>query len=81
MQDIRSYPVSILQARSWRFGRGWLRSLLADYGVPLMVVVWSGLGYCIAKPSPGGIPRRVQLPNTWDVKGTWTVAGVSCSKA
>ena len=36
----------------------------------------SGLGYCIATPSPGGIPRRVQMPLTWDVKTTWTVAGV-----
>lgn len=65
-----------MQARAWRFGRGWVRSFLADYGVPLMVVAWSGLAYAIAKPSPGGLPRRVQMPNTWDVKTTWTVAGV-----
>jgi hypothetical protein len=44
--------------------------------VPLMVVAWSGLAYAIAKPSPGGLPRRVQMPNTWDVTTTWTVAGV-----
>ena len=41
-----------------------------------MVVAWSGLAYAIAKPSPGGLPRRVQMPNTWDVTTTWTVAGV-----
>lgn len=28
-------------ARSWRFGRGWLRAVLADYGVPIMVLVWT----------------------------------------
>lgn len=41
-----------------------------------MVIAWSGLAYAVAKPAPGGVPRRVQMPNTWDVKTTWTVAGV-----
>jgi hypothetical protein len=78
LAQLHSPCASILswQARAWRFGRGWVRSFLADYGVPLMVVAWSGLAYAIAKPSPGGLPRRVQMPNTWDVKTTWTVAGV-----
>ena len=57
-----------------------MRSFLADYGVPLMVVAWSGLAYAIAKPSPGGLPRRVQMPNTWDVTTTWTVAGVRAAE-
>ncbi|WZZ47961.1 hypothetical protein YC2023_048068 [Brassica napus] len=29
------------KARSWRYG--WLISLIADYGVPLMVLVWTGV--------------------------------------
>nr|AAD26598.1 putative anion exchange protein [Arabidopsis thaliana] len=33
------------KARSWRYGTGWLRSLIADYGVPLMVLVWTGVSY------------------------------------
>lgn len=28
-------------ARSWRFFKGWVRTLLADYGVPIMVLVWT----------------------------------------
>lgn len=28
-------------ARSWRFGTGWLRTILADYGVPIMVLFWT----------------------------------------
>ncbi len=45
-----------------------------------MVIAWSGLAYAEAKPAPGGVPRRVQMPNTWDVKTTWTVAGVRRNK-
>eukprot|EP00803_Ostreobium_quekettii_P000286 evm.model.scf_766EXC.5 EVM.evm.TU.scf_766EXC.5 scf_766EXC:31132-40576(+) len=59
-------------ARSWSFGKGWHRSLLADYGVPLMVVVWSGISYSISG-TPDGIPSRLSIPNTWDVKDTWKV--------
>lgn len=29
------------KARSWRYGSGWLRGFIADYGVPLMVLVWT----------------------------------------
>eukprot|EP00803_Ostreobium_quekettii_P007182 evm.model.scf_511.2 EVM.evm.TU.scf_511.2 scf_511:53252-64416(-) len=59
-------------ARSWRYGKGWTRSLLADYGVPLMVVVWSGISYSISG-APNGVPSRLSIPNTWDVKDTWKV--------
>lgn len=55
----------ILKARSWRLGRSWLRGLLADYGVPLMVVLWSGVSFAVT-PAPG-VPRRVATPNTWEV--------------
>lgn len=55
----------ILKARSWRLGRGWLRGLLADYGVPLMVVLWSGVSFAVT-PAPH-VPRRVATPNTWQV--------------
>ncbi|KAG0500994.1 hypothetical protein HPP92_001069 [Vanilla planifolia] len=33
------------KARSWRYGTGWLRDIVADYGVPLMVVIWTGVSY------------------------------------
>eukprot|EP00955_Chlamydomonas_euryale_P037055 350636-Chlamydomonas_euryale.AAC.5 len=44
------------------------RSFLADYGAPLMVVVWSAAGYIAADALPGGDPRRITTPNTWEVR-------------
>eukprot|EP01023_Acetabularia_acetabulum_P014923 TRINITY_DN17251_c0_g2_i6.p1 TRINITY_DN17251_c0_g2~~TRINITY_DN17251_c0_g2_i6.p1 ORF type:complete len:696 (-),score=126.85 TRINITY_DN17251_c0_g2_i6:405-2492(-) len=60
------------EARSWRFFKGFIRSFIADYGVPLMVVVWTGISYII-DGWPHGLPKRLQIPNTWDVTGTWKV--------
>ena len=54
-------------ARAWRFGFGWARGLLADYGVPLLVVAWTGVSYASAC-------NRVDTPNTWDVTDSWQVA-------
>jgi hypothetical protein len=72
--------LKVLQARSWLLGRGWLRGLLADYGVPLMVLAWSGLSFAV-QPAPG-VPRRVSTPNTWEVRadGSWqgVAAVVTC---
>ncbi|OIW17444.1 hypothetical protein TanjilG_22556 [Lupinus angustifolius] len=53
------------KARSWRYGSGWIRSLIADYGVPLMVLVWTGVSYMPSKNVPHGIPRRLFSPNPW----------------
>lgn len=60
--------LAILKARSWRLGRSWLRGFLADYGVPLMVVLWSGVSFAVT-PAPH-VPRRVATPNTWEVSCT-----------
>uniref|UniRef100_A0A383W2A2 Bicarbonate transporter-like transmembrane domain-containing protein n=1 Tax=Tetradesmus obliquus TaxID=3088 RepID=A0A383W2A2_TETOB len=61
------------KARGWRLGRPWLRGFAADYGVPLMVVGWSGLSFAVAPAN--GVPRRVLTPNTWEVVSSWSVAG------
>ncbi|MBA0592543.1 hypothetical protein Gorai_009523 [Gossypium raimondii] len=53
------------KARSWRYGTGWLRSFIADYGVPLMVLIWTGVSYIPAGDVPKGIPRRLFSPNPW----------------
>ncbi|KAM2257099.1 hypothetical protein ACFXTI_047384 [Malus domestica] len=53
------------KARSWRYGTGWLRSFVADYGVPLMVLVWTGVSYIPTSSVPHGIPRRLFSPNPW----------------
>ncbi|KAJ6675045.1 ANION EXCHANGE PROTEIN [Salix viminalis] len=63
------------KARSWRYGSGWLRSLIADYGVPLMVVVWTAVSYIPTGNVPKGIPRRLFSPNPWSpgAYDNWTV--------
>ncbi|KAG2288158.1 hypothetical protein Bca52824_047762 [Brassica carinata] len=63
------------KARSWRYGTGWLRSLIADYGVPLMVLVWTGVSYIPTGDVPKGIPRRLFSPNPWSPGAyeNWTV--------
>ncbi|KAJ4727865.1 Boron transporter like [Melia azedarach] len=63
------------KARSWRYGTGWLRSLIADYGVPLMVLVWTAVSYIPASHVPKGIPRRLFSPNPWSPGAyeNWTI--------
>lgn len=53
--------------------QGGLRSFLADYGVPLMVVAWSGVSYVLEDATPEGVPRRLSLPNAWheDARRNW----------
>ncbi|XP_047316650.1 boron transporter 1-like [Impatiens glandulifera] len=63
------------KARSWRYGAGWLRSLVADYGVPIMVLVWTAISYIPSGNVPKGIPRRLFSPNPWSpgAYDNWTV--------
>lgn len=63
----------------WNFKQiiltGWLRSLIADYGVPLMVLVWTAVSYIPASHVPKGIPRRLFSPNPWSPGAyeNWTI--------
>ncbi|BFG14856.1 hypothetical protein CerSpe_011300 [Prunus speciosa] len=63
------------KARSWRYGSGSLRGFVADYGVPLMVLIWSAVSYIPAGNVPKGIPRRLFSPNPWSPGAyeNWTV--------
>ncbi|XP_052203790.1 probable boron transporter 2 [Diospyros lotus] len=63
------------KARSWRYGCGWIRGFIADYGVPLMVIVWTALSYIPSGDIPKGIPRRLFSPNPWSPGAyqNWTV--------
>eukprot|EP00892_Ulva_mutabilis_P000727 jgi/Ulvmu1/10655/UM066_0036.1 len=65
--------MTVLHARSWRFFKGGVRSLLADYGVPLMVIAWSAASYALEDATPDGVPRRLSLPNAWhaDARRNW----------
>ncbi|KAK1436828.1 hypothetical protein QVD17_02612 [Tagetes erecta] len=62
-------------ARSWLYGTGWLRSFIADYGVPLMVVVWTALSFCVPNKVPSDVPRRLYSPLLWDHESLyhWTI--------
>ncbi|KQK02966.1 hypothetical protein BRADI_2g04690v3 [Brachypodium distachyon] len=64
------------RARSWLYGIGCLRSFIADYGVPLMVIVWTALSYTLPSKVPSGVPRRLFSPLPWESSslGHWTVA-------
>lgn len=57
---------------------GWLRGLIADYGVPFMVVVWTAVSYIPVNDVPKGIPRRLFSPNPWSpgAYSNWTVIKV-----
>ncbi|CAL5441106.1 unnamed protein product [Camellia sinensis] len=63
------------KARSWRYGTGWLRGFIADYGVPLLVLVWTAISYIPVNDVPKGIPRRLFSPNPWSpgAYSNWTV--------
>lgn len=63
------------RARSWWYGTGWFRSFIADYGVPLMVLVWTAMSFGISKNVPSGIPRRLFSPLPWQSVSVyhWTV--------
>nr|XP_016452985.1 PREDICTED: boron transporter 4-like isoform X2 [Nicotiana tabacum] len=54
------------KARSWWYGTGWFRSFVADYGVPLMVLVWSALSFMVPGKLPSGVPRRLYSPLPWE---------------
>ncbi|KAG4389319.1 hypothetical protein AAZX31_06G068100 [Glycine max] len=63
------------RARTWRYGTGWLRGFIADYGVPMMVVLWTALSYAVPGKVPDGVPRRLIAPLPWDAASLyhWTV--------
>ncbi|KAM3401310.1 hypothetical protein ACQJBY_005829 [Aegilops geniculata] len=65
-------------ARSSLYGAGWLRNVIADYGVPLMVILWTALSYSLPTKIPSGVPRRLFTPLPWEPKSLqhWTVAKV-----
>ncbi|XP_021298568.1 boron transporter 4 [Herrania umbratica] len=63
------------RARSWRYGTGWFRSFVADYGVPSMVVLWTVLSFSVPSKVPSGVPRRLFSPLPWESASLehWTV--------
>ncbi|XAR70942.1 hypothetical protein NMG60_11027990 [Bertholletia excelsa] len=64
-----------IEARSWRYGTGWMRSLIADYGVPFAVLVWTAISFAVPGKVPHGVPRRLFAPLPWDAGSLyhWTV--------
>ncbi|XP_042061887.1 boron transporter 4-like isoform X1 [Salvia splendens] len=54
------------RARSWWFGTGRFRSFVADYGVPLMVLLWTAASFAIPNPVSSRVPRRLCSPLLMD---------------
>ncbi|XP_060205010.1 boron transporter 4-like [Lycium barbarum] len=63
------------KARSWWYCTGWFRSFIADYGVPLMVLVWSAISFMLPGKVPSKVPRRLYSPLPWQATSVyhWTV--------
>ncbi|XP_024970877.1 boron transporter 4-like [Cynara cardunculus var. scolymus] len=63
------------KARSWWFGTARFRNFVADYGVPLMVVMWTALSFSVPSKVPSDVPRRLFSPLLWESESAyhWTV--------
>lgn len=66
------------RARAWRYSTSRVRSFIADYGVPLMVVVWTAVSFSVPNGVPEGVPRRLYSPLPWQAESLyhWTVVKV-----
>ncbi|KAM7263356.1 hypothetical protein ACFE04_001039 [Oxalis oulophora] len=62
-------------AQQWRYGTGWFRTMISDYGVPLMILAWSALSFSVPSEVPHEVPRRLFSPLPWDSNSLkhWTV--------
>ncbi|KAH7414998.1 hypothetical protein KP509_14G022700 [Ceratopteris richardii] len=67
--------MKIREAESWHYGPEWLRKFLADYGVPMLVLIWSAISFAPSPHVPEGIPRRLSSLSPWDKDATksWRV--------
>ncbi|CAI8613028.1 unnamed protein product [Vicia faba] len=63
------------KARKWRYGTGGIRALVADYGVPMMVVLWTVISYAVPGKVPPTVLRRLFCPLPWDPASFyhWTI--------
>ncbi|CAL5205047.1 unnamed protein product [Lathyrus oleraceus] len=63
------------KARTWRYGTRKLRGFIADYGVPMMVVLWTAVSYIKPSTVPHDVPRRLFCPLPWEPASLyhWTV--------
>ncbi|KAI3463375.1 hypothetical protein Pfo_020038 [Paulownia fortunei] len=63
------------KARSWWYGTGRFRNFIADYGVPLMVLLWTAMSFGIPGRVISGVPRRLYSPLLWESASVyhWTV--------
>lgn len=62
------------RARSWRYGTGAFRSFMADFGLPILILIWTAISYVIPGNVPAGVPRRLGSPHyPWEQLYHWTV--------
>lgn len=57
---------------------GFFRTFIADYGVPVMIVLWTALSYSVPHRLPSGLPRRLIGALPWESESLhhWTVVKV-----
>ncbi|XP_010691191.2 boron transporter 4 [Beta vulgaris subsp. vulgaris] len=60
------------KARSWSYGTGFIRNFIANFGVPMLILVWAGLSYAVPSKVPSGVPRRLFSPHPWHSWDSWT---------
>lgn len=69
--------LGLRSARRWRTGTAAVRGLVADYGAPAAVLLWTALSYAILgvrPPASIAIPRRLSVLPPWTDTGFWSTA-------
>ncbi|CAI8619196.1 unnamed protein product [Vicia faba] len=76
VEEPSSEQIQWQRARTWRYGTKKLRGFIADYGVPMMVVLWTAVSYIKPSTVPHDVPRRLFCPLPWEPASLyhWTVA-------
>lgn len=58
------------------FCAGFIRNFIANFGVPMLILVWAGLSYAVPSKVPSGVPRRLFSPHPWHSWDSWTTITV-----
>ena len=61
-------------ARHWVLFNSTIRRVIADYGSPFSVLLWTLVSF-IPRGTPDAIPRRLVIPNTFDGSDNYGVLG------
>lgn len=62
------FALILVKSRGWRFLNQVSRDLICDYGVPLLVIIFSAISYGIRPPPPPDAP----VPDRFEVSDPWS---------